>query len=149
MLKQDLEVFASPTGTWWLYDSDHNLLGSGETLDQAKAKARATMKKDSVRVDVPFLTRDLKPGVATGFHAGTRKVLARIDGEARQLEGWSGAGYLRADMPAAERERLLALDEQAKQLEREIKGIEKSYGLDLRKAVEEAIEEAREPGEDA
>src|SRR5262245_429747 len=75
----DVDIHANSTGRWYIYepDTESGALGSGETLEQAKNQARATLAKQKVKVEVKFVDRTGKRGIAHGIHAKSRDTLVR------------------------------------------------------------------------
>ena len=138
----ECEVHASAYGAWEIKDPDGASIGRSEsTLDSAVNAARVTLNKRKVKVEVPFiLVASGKRGVATGLHAGNRKVLITIDGERTQLEGY--AKVLRPDTPDEKVARLGELRKIADDATRELGTIERAYHMDLRRAVDAAMTEA-------
>lgn len=137
-----LEVGASAASGNFTLSLDGEVIGRGETLDKAKAQARAALAKRRVKVEVPFVTKQGERGVAHGIHQRNRTVLVRMgaSGSAAELQGYSE--QFRPDIPADVLERFLEAGRAAQLLEKERSAISKEWSLDLRKAVVCAIDEA-------
>jgi len=143
ILNVDVEIHVDKYGTFSLREDD-KVLGSGDTLDAATAKARQELNKRKVRVEVPFLTRAGEKGVATGFHARNRTVLTRVEGEAHAFETMTARRMFPPDMPKDKLQRYLTLQEQQSTIKREINQIEREFEYDLYGAVAKAIDAAIE-----
>lgn len=137
----DCEVHANGSIGMWSINLEGKTLGSGDTLDKAIEAARLKMRKAKVSVSVPFITFAGKRGNATGIHAGTGKVLARIDGgRSEQVERYSRA--LRADTPAETVQRMVELQDQIDAAKREMGAIEREHKLNLGEEVQKAVDAA-------
>lgn len=143
-----VEYHASKRGSWEVTTPEaEEILGTGDTLEEAKNRARAQLAKRKVKVEVPFLTsRTFVRGVATGIHAGTNNVLVRTErpfarGEkTEQLTGYGSREVLRADMPDEAKFRLQVARAMEREAASKIRAIEREYGMDLRGEVREAID---------
>lgn len=144
MLGEDLVIRASASGRFTLALDDREI-GSGETLEQAKSKARTELNKRRVKVAVPFLLEDGRRAVATQRHAGNRTVLYEIDGQKDSLPGYgTGSKVFKAETPPETIARLADLRQQARDAEFGQREIEKEWGVDIGKAVDRAVAEALE-----
>jgi hypothetical protein len=114
-------------------------LGDGDTIEQATGKARVTLAKRKVCVGVPFRTLDGEHGQATGLHAGTGRVLARLDGESVQMDHTSLGKVLRADTPSEKIDRYVALADTIRDAQAEQRTIQREYHFDLDAAVKSAV----------
>lgn len=118
-------------------------LAHAKTLDEAVAGAKKALTKNKLSVAIPFYTMEGERGEATGRHAGTGEILARIDGKTVQLrDDWMRPGYLSGDTPAATIAEYARLQEQSAELYRRKQEIEREHSLLLGKAVNAALEEA-------
>lgn len=142
----DVEIHVGTNGHFTIKTPGDNsvTLGDGDTIEQAMGKARVTLAKRKVRVSVLFRTLVGEHGEATGLHAGTGRVLARIDGEAMQMDYTSLGKALRADTPPEKIDRYLALNEQIQRAQTEQRAIQREHHLDLDKAVKDAVAAAVE-----
>jgi hypothetical protein len=141
ILGTEVEVHADKYGTFRINDGD-KVIGSGDTLDAAVTKARQELNKRKVKVEVHFMTRDGKRGVATGFHGRNHTVLTRVGGEAQAFEPTSARRMFPPDMPKAKIQRYLTLKEQEKQIRADINAIDREFEFDLWSATTKAIDAA-------
>lgn len=153
---REVEVFADGMGTWHLkYDGSY--IGSGDTLEKAKAAARKTFKKTEVKVEVPFIRSRFRGygsnqervdeyGIADGLNVGdARKVKIEINGKRDQINvGFGGqrGGIWNADTPKDRIERYFKLQAERNRIAKEQREIEDEFSFDLASAVRDAIERA-------
>lgn len=115
----------------------------GDMMEQVYQKARAYIAKRKVKVSIPFRTSVGEHGVATGIHSSNGSVLAKIDGVALQMNGrGNNSVVLKADTPEEDIARLIKITEIVRNLTAEEKRIEFRNSLNLKSAVDKAIEEA-------
>lgn len=143
VLGTEVEIHADQYGTFRI-NLDDRTIGSGDTLDQAMTKARQELNKRKVKVEVHFMTRDGKRGIATGFHGRNRTVLTRVGGEAQAYESTTARRMFPPDMPKAKIQRYLTLKEQERTIRTEVNGIEREFDFDLYTATQKAIDAAVE-----
>ena len=143
----DVEVHVYSDGRFMLQtpkDDGGEMLGIGDTLEQAKTTARKELNKRKVKVEVPFLTANGEKGTATGLHAGTRKVLTTVETysgtRSEQIETY--AKRYKADTPAKVLGRLADLREMQNKAAVEIRALDGEYQFTVGAAVKQAIEAA-------
>lgn len=120
---------------------EHQSLGYADTLDGAIQQASRKLAQSKVTVAVEFFTKSGEAGVATGLHAGTGNVMARIAGKTYQLTYNENRVFDRA-MPPDVLERYLTIESQRRALGREMSQIDAQWRIDLDQAVKAAIEAA-------
>lgn len=109
--------------------------------DDVIAGARQKISRSKVRVRVEFFTPEGRPGVATGIHAGSSRVVARIDGGAsEQLGGYSSRTYLRGDTPPEKLDELRQLRQDIAAREARLRAITREFGMDLHSVVDVAVQ---------
>jgi hypothetical protein len=144
----ECEVHAAVNGSWTIYrtgdaPTNERFLGNDEkSLDNAVNKARQTIKRQQVKVTVPFRMPDGRKGVANGKHARGSKILTTIGSEKPQLDPYTKV--LKADTPNDVIQHLKDLGEEKKKLDSEERALLKEWQLNLGNAVEDAIREAVE-----
>jgi hypothetical protein len=143
----DVEVHVTGNGRFNVKraDDEHVLLGIDATMEDALAKARTTLAKRKVRVNVPFRTLDGEHGLATGLHGGTGRVMARLDGEACQMDNATLAKALRADTPQDVIDRYIELTNTVRAAQTEQRTIQRDHSLALEQAVKDAVDAALAP----
>lgn len=131
---------------------------SGRDWGGLEGQAQACAATSRVKVSVPYVAvawvagdggevPTLVPGIATGIHGGSGKVLAVQDGRARSLDivSWGGDGYM-TPFAEGEADRYLGLLARRRALDEMIRGCEEAHrwnGGNLRREVERQVEEAR------
>jgi hypothetical protein len=131
-----IDVHVGQNGRFYLYDGEDQIAGS-VTLDGARENAVKKLKRTKVKVKVHFFTRAGIPGVATGIHATNSKILARIDGEAVQVNPREKP--LRPDTPNEVLDRLGAIEEETRKLAKEQRELITKHEFSLMPEVERAI----------
>lgn len=108
---QDVDVYVSKNGTFSVYRSstseDDTALGSARTLEDAIQKAKTTIAKRKVKVNIPFYTQNGKAGRITGRHGGNGKILVRVNGESSQWSDYTKV--IKPDAPIDSIERIKEL----------------------------------------
>jgi hypothetical protein len=156
----EVAVEATTGGTFLLKElgsegiGGRETLGSGDTLDQAKSRARTVLAKRKVKVEVPFKLKDGTEGVATGIHAGNGAVMAKVIRHGReraeQIERRQDA--YKPETPQEVFDKVASLTEQSNALYDERKTLEAEWAIDqygLDGAVRDAIREATEKAVEA
>jgi hypothetical protein len=153
----EVEILANARGAWEITTSQEGGRREPErlgyaaegTLDEAKSRARTVLAKRKVKVEVPFRLRDGSYGVATGIHAGTGAVLARVirrgREQAEQIERRTDA--FKPETPDEAFDKMTSLKEQQSALYSEQKALEDEWAIDrygLKGAVSDAISDATE-----
>jgi len=140
-----LELHADRYGNWTVLekyeDSKSKSLGQGDTPDKAKNLARIELNKRKIKVKVHFIAMNGESGVATGFHARTGAVLARMeDGQAEQFSSNQRVFSNRIDED--EIERYIEIGDEIKDLQQEQRKIRDEYEVVLASEVKQAIDHA-------
>ena len=150
----ECEIFASDSGTWTIYragEGERNeryLAGGDSTLDATVNKARMEIKKQQVKVAVPFKMIDGKRGVAHGRHARSRnKILTKIGNKSEQLDYHTQT--LKHDTPKEVIDHMRELRVEQEKLSREHRELYNEWKIDLGNAVDAAIKEAIEEQKEA
>jgi hypothetical protein len=145
----ECEVHASVHGSWTIYrvgdepGNERFLANDEKSLDGAVNKARQEIKRQQVKVSVPFKTVKGESGIATGFHARAKhKILATMGGKKEQIEGMSQ--FLKYETPKDVIDHLKDLREEQAKLKVEERNLYNEWKLDLSLAVKTAINEAVE-----
>lgn len=143
ILQQEIEIHCSQHGRFSIKTPGDNgtELGAGETLDSAKRAAGATIRARRVKIRVDFVTDNGERGFVYALHGRGRGYMAEIDGAKQQFDSYK---TLRGDIPQARLDELQRLKDESKRIGRSIRNIETEYRLDLRQAVDQAIDAARE-----
>lgn len=143
----EVEVHASIHGSWTIYKvgegtgHERHLATDEKSLENAVNKARMEIKKQQVKVAVPFKMLDGGIGVASGRHARSHsKILAKINGKSEQIE-WS-TRTLKHDTPQSVIDHLHELREEQVKLQREERELYNEWKFDLSTGVDAAIKEA-------
>lgn len=157
VLGVNLDVYADANGMWWLREQaaeegqqNGKILGSGESLKSAVAKARTELKKRDVKVSVPFRLADGRSAIAYGIHQGNGQVLIEFaDGSKDSIGGGRGMGraqILKADTPDEQVQRLGELNDRIRELSAQAKTIEGKWAIDMTLTwhVQRAIDRAAE-----
>lgn len=132
-------VFVKPYGTFVVRLPGGEEIGSGDTMVAAMEKARGTLTRRKVSVEVPLLSHNFKPGVATGLHAGTGKVLVKIEGQrAEQMASYAPVAF-EPDMPIEEQGRLRDLQDTIARAQAEERKILTKYTFRVDSRVKAAI----------
>lgn len=122
--------------------SDQKVLGSGDTLDAAKTKARTEINKTKARISVHLFTRNMKRAIATGIHGKTGKILVKITGEKGSEQFDQHQIVFKPDMPQDKRNRHQAISKEMAALKTEQRGIERDWEMRLGTEVQKALKEA-------
>lgn len=138
----NVEIEVNNNGQFTIKNASGDKLGSNYELDKAITSARAMIAKSKIKVSVAFRTAAGEYGIATGIHAGTKNVLARIGDQSMQMDYGPLKSVLKANTPQYKLDRLGMIVTQMRDLETERLQIEREYKFDLKHAVEVAIEEA-------
>jgi hypothetical protein len=145
----DCEIHATATGGWTIYRAgdepvnDRFLASDEKSFDSAVNKARMAIKKQEVKVTVPFKTMDGKQGIATGRHARSRhKILATVGGKKAQIE--YSQQILKHETPKDVVDHLTELREEQAKLSAEHRTLYSKWKMDLGTAVDDAIIKAIE-----
>lgn len=134
------EVSASIHGQWYIRDFDSKEgLGSGDSLDEARIKARAAINKKKIKYEAPFVTRDGKPGFVYGTHSRTEKMLIDVNGKKDQ-EAQSFRVF-KPDVDEATIEHYRDLNDSAAELRRKIGDIERTWCVSIFELAQTAIKE--------
>lgn len=147
----EVDVWCSKYGTFVVTTGDEATnLGSDKDLEKACNKARVQIAKRKVKVEVKFITTNGEEGVATGLHAGTGHIMARIDGTSHQITGYGAREqYLSANIPAEKMNEYNQLAQYVRDSQERMRAIVKEYGLDLKAEVEAAIQKKISDQEEA
>lgn len=137
-------ICATKHGFWSITDEEGFSVGTGKTLEIATSKARATLTKRKVKVEVPFVNSRGERSVATGIHVRTGDILIRTEkGEAESISG--GGTRLRSvlsnEITDEELKRLKDLRGEIRNIDNEAREIERAYTMNLKVEVEAAIRE--------
>jgi hypothetical protein len=149
----ECEIQASVHGSWSIYrvgeePNNERYLATDDVLDKAVNKARIEIKKQQVKVAVPFKTMDGRRGIASGRHARSRgKILTKIGNKSEQIE--SRSQILKHDTPKDVIDHLKELAAEQVKLRKEERDLYNEWKLDLGNAVDAAVKEAIEEGEKA
>ena len=137
----DTEVHADAHGRFYI-QIDGKTLGAGDKLDVAIVEARNAINREKTKVNVVFITKAGEHGVATGFHARNRTVMAKIaDGKGEQLD--YNYKCFKADTPKATVDRYNEVEQQIRALQAERNLIDKEWQVTLREVVQRAIDDAQ------
>lgn len=145
----EVQIYITERGRFNAAMIDGTSLGSGYSLDDVIATARTNLTKQKVRVSIPFFTKAGERGEATGIHAANGAILARVDGQAAQLSGYSELRVLPVDMPAEKLDRYTELRAQVKKANAEMKLIEQGFEFDLGRVVRDEVEAKAKEAADA
>jgi hypothetical protein len=148
----EVEIHASHTGSWSIYRVAENedeksnerfLANDDKTLESAVNKARIAIKKQQVKVAIPFKTISGLRGVATGRHARSRsKILVELsDGQKDSYDSHSHQ-ILKADTPKDVLTHMKELREEEAKIKKEARELHDKWKMDLGVAVDTAVEEA-------
>lgn len=148
----EVEIHASHTGSWSIYrvaenedePSNERFLANDEkTLESAVNKARIAIKKQQVKVAVPFKTISGLRGVATGRHARSRtKILVELPGGKKDQYDSHSHQILKADTPKDVIEHMQELAEEERRIKKEARELHDKWKLNLGVGVDTAVEEA-------
>lgn len=153
IMGQEIIVDADTNGRFWLYIEQppeeeggrvkHDNLGSADTLEAAKRKARTELGKRRVEVAVPFVTRDGRQGIAIKRNLTTRGIIVEIEGERDEIgSGFGGRRQtLKEGTPAAVTSRLVELDEIISTAKAEESKLEDEWKMDLGSRLDHVIAE--------
>lgn len=137
-----VEIDVNTGGRFAVKNSIGDTIGSDYNLEAAITAARAALAKSKVRVSVEFRTTAGERGVATGIHAATKNVLARIGDQSTQMTYRDLNRVLSADTPDEDLARPAKIAKSMHDLAGECRRIESKYKIDLKAAVEKAITDA-------
>jgi len=146
ILGQEYDIDVSKYGVFYIKDvagedGRSDILGSGDTLDQATAKARIELNKRKVKVQVPFITKNGQRGMATALHGRNRKVLTTLADGAKQAVD-QHTRVFKPDMPKEVLDSYLDKVQRERELTAEIRKIDKEWEFSLGQTVIAAINEA-------
>lgn len=145
ILGEQYDIEVSQYGVFYIQERDEDdkrvILGSGETLDEATAKARTELNKHKVKVDVKFITKKGQKGTATGFHGRDKRILVQMSNGDRTPMN-SSARVFKPAMPDEKLDEFISKTEKIQQLESEIRQILSEWEFPLATRVKYAIEEA-------
>jgi hypothetical protein len=154
ILGETFEIHASPYGQWQIIrpaetdDDRPEIIGGSDTsLDAAVTIARNTLNKQRVTVEVNFIDKLGKPGVATKIHGRTKKIMASVGGRSVQLDSYSEV--FKPDIPFDVLRDYLADGETMVELGKKRKKVERDWGMKLgdtmRTAIQHAVEAKGKP----
>jgi hypothetical protein len=158
ILQTVVEIHLDSSGLFYTQVDGKTFTGRHESLKQAERAARTELKKDQVRVAVPFTYMQgekMYPAISRGFHAADkRKILIWIDdgtenGKNETLNYWSRNKVLRADIPEQKMrwiqklfERRRKLSELTRDCDARIRAWEEEFVFNISDATRIAVEEA-------
>jgi hypothetical protein len=141
-----VRVDVNRSGRFYIVEAaaeDHQTLGLGDTLEEAKNNARREIAKRKVKVEVPFRTMKGERGVATGRRAGSRKIQAKFTDEitgrthSEQLDGYHDV--LRSDTPDEAILQYKEYQQQRNEIYSKERALLDQWKLHLGQAVDEAV----------
>jgi hypothetical protein len=143
---QAVDIYATGTGRFIIYKhgSDDTVLANDAVLDVARKTASAKLSRARVKLSIPFYTLTGEKGIATGIHAGTERILIRVNGKSEQ------AGYhyraLRGDMTDEDRNRLVEISRITQELAQKQRALIEKNRFDLTEAVRSEIDKGNVGG---
>ena len=139
ILGQELEVSASaPGGEFYIRDEQGKRIGAGETLEQAKTRARTALNKLRVEVAVPFVMVDGRRGVAIRRDARDRSIVVEFDGGQRDSL-FANSNVLKADVPEDLRAELDSIEHKMCDLKARAREITREWEMRLSTRLDQAI----------
>lgn len=169
---RDLMAHANTDGRWRLTEPPEEgeempayarALGSGESLDEAKRAARKALKKQEIKVSVPFKWARMvgsfgspkelviEEGIADALKAGDPStVLVTVKGNRDTVtRSYSREGKIwRPDTDDEKIAEYRRLQEESRAIAKKADEIEEEWGLELSSAVRDAIDEEAEISEE-
>ncbi len=140
ILNQELDVYADTSGYWELKIGNESI-GTGDTIEKAKAKARTFLAKRKVKVEVNYLTHEGKLGACSGRHAKTRKLLVRVGNVSSQTDAYRNIEQplFKVETPREVIERCAQAKDEIRVLEQERREIIERHSINLSDVVDKAI----------
>lgn len=143
LASREVEIHANRFGRWSIkpVGDESTTLGFGDTLEAAKDEARRKLAKAKVKVSVPFYNIDGRHGIAYGIHAGNGDALVRYDdGETDRIKYSNSRDLLKDSTPPDVLTRIAEIDKLDDTMKRERYRLMQEHAIDLKVAVQRAIE---------